>query len=80
MTSIIEKIKNKEITVGDLVKGKSAHFKNYRAGVLNYKTSDGFEFSIPLEDTGNASFNQEHKAMELMRWIRKQVDLITKES
>lgn len=78
--SIIDKIKSKEITVGDLVKNKSAHFQCFRAGALNYKTDDGFEFAVPVEDTGNASFEKKHKAMELMRWIRKQVDTIQREA
>jgi len=70
------KIKNNEITVSDLVKGKTAKFKFYRSGNLYYETSDGFLFVIPISDTGEASFNEEHKALELMRWIRKQFDIV----
>jgi hypothetical protein len=70
------KIKNNEITVSDLVKGKTAFFQYYRCGNLYYKTSDDFMFPIPISDTGEASFNNEHKALELMRWIRKQFDII----
>lgn len=78
--SLIDRIKNKEVSVGELVKDKKANFVHYRAGLLLYETEDGFQFSIPLEDTGEAEFKSQHKALELMRWIRKQVDLIQKES
>lgn len=71
---IIDKIKQNKITVGDLVKNKYASFSYYRSGNLIYTTSDGFEFPIPISDTGEASFNGTHKALELMRWIRKQFD------
>lgn len=74
--SINQQIKNNQITVAELVKNKSAVFQNYCGGLLNYKTEDGFEFSIPLEDTGAGIFKNEHKAIELMRWIRKQFDLV----
>lgn len=70
------KIKSGEITVGDLVKNKKAIFQFYRQGSLIYQTEDGFEFPIPISDCGEAAFNNEHKAMELMRWIRKQMEVI----
>lgn len=75
---MIEKIKNGEITIGEMVKGKKAVFQYYRSGNLYYKTDDGFEFPVPISDTGEASFNNEHSALELMRWIRNQVDVIKK--
>jgi hypothetical protein len=74
--STIEKIKNQEVSISDLVKGQTATFQYYRSGNLYYKTTDGFEFPIPISDTGEASFNQEHTALELMRWIRKQYQVI----
>jgi len=74
--SINEKIRNNQITVTEIVKDKKANFQSYCGGLLNYKTEDGFEFSIPTEDTGNGFFNSEHKAIELMRWIRKQYNLV----
>lgn len=70
------KIKSGEITIGDLVKNKKANFQFYRQGSLIYQTEDGFEFPIPVSDCGEAAFNNEHKAMELMRWIRKQMEVI----
>ena len=74
--SIVEKIKAGEVSVGDLVKNKKAKFQYYRQGNLMYTTEDGFEFPVPMTDTGDSTFYDEHPAIELMRWIRKQVDLI----
>lgn len=78
--SIIEKIKNKEVTVGDLVKGKIAVFEYYRAGNLYYITDDAFQFPVPISDTGEGEFRKGHKAIELMRWIKKQFDIIQREA
>jgi len=74
--SINEQVKMGQVTTAELVKNKNATFQNYCNGFLNYKTEDGFEFSVPLEDTGAGIFKNEHKAIELMRWIRKQVDIV----
>lgn len=74
--TLLEKIKAGEVSVGDLVKNKKATFQYYRQGNLMYETEDGFEFPVPMSDTGDSTFHNEHKAMELMRWIRKQLDLI----
>jgi len=73
---MLEKIKSGETTIGDLVKNKKATFQYYRQGDLIYQTEDGFEFPVPISDCGEATFDKEHKAMELMRWIRKQIDVI----
>ncbi len=78
MENLVEKIKSGEIKTGDLVKNKKAYFESYRSGNLNYVTDDGFQFQIPIEDTGNGSFMKEHNALDLMRWIRKQMELIKK--
>ncbi len=78
--SLMDEIKNKQKSVGDLVKGKTAKLIHYRSGLLLYETQDGFQFPVPIEDTGEAEFKSEHNALELMRWIRKQVDLIQKEA
>jgi len=77
VSTINEKIKSCELKFSDLVKhDQTASFVSYCGGLLNYKTSDGFDFSIPTEDTGSGIFKNEHKATELMRWIRKQVDIV----
>lgn len=64
------------LEVADLVKGKKVTFQHYRQGVLMYKTEDGFEFPVPMKETGDATFNREDKAIFFMRWIRKQVDVV----
>ena len=64
----------------DLIKdGKKARFTFYRDRELWYTTDDGFEFPVPIRDIGNTTFMVEHKASELMKWIRKQMEMIEKE-
>ena len=63
--SILEIIKNNKVT-----------FSFYRAGNLYYNiTADGkkYQFPVPIEDIGQATFLAEHKAITLMRYIRKAV-------
>jgi len=74
--SITTKIKNGEISVKDLVKDKKAIFKNFHDDMIWYETEDGFEFPISVEDAKGGRFTAEHKAMELMRWVRKHFELI----
>jgi len=62
-------------TLKELVgKDKKVHFQFYRKGELFYKTSDGFEFTVPVDDAGDGVFLSEDKAMLFMRYIRKQLD------
>lgn len=56
--------------IKDCIKGKVT-FQYYRKGELYYKCENGFVFPVPIDDTGDASFNAEDKAMLFMRWIRK---------
>jgi hypothetical protein len=51
--------------------GKLVHFTKYRQGNLYYRTESGFEFPVPLEDIGDATFLAEDKAILFMRYIRK---------
>jgi hypothetical protein len=65
------------ISIKDMVKNnKKVYFQYYRTGELWYKTEDGFEFPVPIHDTGDASFLAEDKAILFMRYIRKQMDKI----
>lgn len=60
--------------VTDHIKGNS-HFQYYRKGYLFYKTEDtNFEFRVPIEDTGDASFLSTDRSMYFMRYIRKEID------
>jgi hypothetical protein len=68
------------LSLKDLVKdGKKVHFMFYRKMELWYKTDDGFEFPVPIEDIGDGIFLNEDKAMLFMRYIRKHLENIAKE-
>jgi hypothetical protein len=56
--------------------GKKVHFCFYRQKELWYKTSDGFEFPVPIEDCGDGVFLNEDKAIIFMRYIRKHMESI----
>lgn len=62
--------------IKEIVKNQNAHFVYYRDRALIYETDNGFQFPIPIEDAGSATFNQEEKAILLMRYIRKHLDNI----
>jgi hypothetical protein len=57
----------KEMVAG----GKLVKFMFYRHGELWYTTECGFEFPVPIDDTGDGVFMHEDKAMLFMRYIRK---------
>jgi hypothetical protein len=66
--------------IKDMVKdGKKVTFMFYKSKELWYKTECGFEYPIPVEDTGDGIFLNEDKAMYHMRYIRKHLDMIVKE-
>ena len=60
----------------DRVKDKVVRFAFYRNNELWYVCEDGFEFPVPVSDTGDGTFKDEDKAMVFMRWIRKHMELI----
>ena len=47
-------------------------FQFYRDGELWYATECGFEFPVPIADTGTATFLAEDRAILFMRYIRRQ--------
>ena len=55
-------------------KNQKVKFKFFRSGVLYYETEKGLIFEVPVSDTGDAVFNNEERAILLMRWIRKSID------
>lgn len=62
-------------TLKDYVKdGKMVSFSHYFDGSLWYETDDGFVFPVP--DIGTATFQKTEKALLMMRYIRKHLDLI----
>ncbi|MBD3645901.1 MAG: hypothetical protein HUJ31_00295, partial [Pseudomonadales bacterium] len=60
--------------IKDLVKDQRAHFVFYRDRCLFYETDNGFQFPVPVEDAGSATFNADEKAILLMRYIRKHLE------
>lgn len=63
------------MTLKELVKNKKVRFKLYRDGELWYETEDGFEFPVPISDTGTGIFKAEDGAIQYMRWIRKHLEV-----
>ena len=57
--------------------GKMVRFVRYQDSELWYVTDDGFEFPVPISDTGTGVFAAEDKAILFMRWIRQQMALLT---
>ena len=62
--------------IKEMVSGKVVRFSHYRKGELFYNTECGFEFPVPINDTGDGTFNAEDKAILFMRYIRKHLDNI----
>lgn len=56
--------------------GKKVQFQFYRQNELWYSTEDGFEFPVPINDTGDGVFMKEDKALLFMRYIRKHIDYL----
>ena len=53
--------------------GKMVHFSHYKLNELWYTTDDGFQFPVPIDDTGDGSFMRDDKALLFMRYIRKHI-------
>jgi hypothetical protein len=65
------------MTLKEMVKdGKVVNFSHYKDGNLWYIGEDGFEFPVPIDDIGNATFLAQDKALLFMRYIRKHLKLI----
>lgn len=63
--------------IKDMVSGgKKVHFMFYRQKELWYVTECGFEFPVPIEDTGDGIFLNEDRAMLFMRYIRRHINII----
>jgi hypothetical protein len=64
------------MNIKTIVKNNTARFSFYRAGHMYYEvTVEGqtFRFPVSVEDLGTATLLAEHKAITLMRYIRKAV-------
>jgi hypothetical protein len=64
------------MSIKDMVAGKTVKFVKYQRSELWYMTECGFEFPVPLDETGDAEFLNTDKAMLFMRWIRKYMEFI----
>jgi hypothetical protein len=73
---------SRTLKIKDIVKNNVARFSFYRAGHAFYEHAfyevevDGtrYKFPVSLEDLGTATSLAEHKAITLMRYIRKALD------
>jgi len=69
----------KKVTITELVRDNTAYFQYFRDGKMIYDIVDHSgkkvaRFDIDVSDmneVGNASFEHTHKAITLMRYIRK---------
>lgn len=69
----------KQFSLKDLVKdNKQVHFLFYRKGEMWYRTDDGFEFPVPVQDSGDAQFLAQDRAILFMRYIRQHLQDIEK--
>ena len=65
------------MNIKDMVSdGKKVKFLHYKHGELWYITETGFEFPVPVKDTGDGVFLPEDKAIFFMRYIRQHIDSI----
>lgn len=53
-------------------------FSYFRDNELWYTTECGFEFKVPVSDTGTGVFKAEDKALLYMRYIRKHIEWVNK--
>lgn len=63
-------------SIKEMVKDKKVNFLFYRTGELWYTTECGFEFPVPISDTGDGVFLSSDRAILFMRYIRKHIDYI----
>lgn len=67
------------MNIKEMVKdNKKVKFSFYRDKELWYITETGFEFPVPIDDIGNATFMAEDKAILFMRYIRKHIEMLEK--
>lgn len=65
------------MSIKDMVaNGRQVRFVRYKEGELWYVTECGFEFPVPVSDTGEATFLAQDRAMLFMRYIRKHLEML----
>jgi hypothetical protein len=66
-------------TIKEMVQNnQKVAFRFYRDGQLWYATECGFEFPVPIEEAGTATFFAEDRAILFMRYIRKHMEFLAK--
>jgi hypothetical protein len=64
-------------SIKEMVKDhKKVRFSFYRDRELWYVAENGFEFPVPIEEVGNATFMAEDRAILFMRYIRLHLEMI----
>jgi hypothetical protein len=65
------------MNIKDIIKDNNVEFSRYRQGFLYYVVAvngEFYEFPVPIEDTGEATFESSSKAILFMRYIRKALE------
>lgn len=67
------------MNIKDIVKGNRVHFLRYRQGYFYYivhvaSEKAWYSFTVPLDDIGDATLENEDKAIRFMRYIRKAME------
>jgi hypothetical protein len=60
-------------------KANTAHFNSFRNGVFYYdishlRSSEKYQFQIPIEDVSGCTLEANQKSVSMMRWIRKSIE------
>lgn len=64
-------------TLKEMVRDRqTVRFRYYRDRELWYATTCGFEFPVPIDDTGTGVFKAEDRAIFFMRWIRRHLEFV----
>lgn len=67
----------KNMKLKDIIKDNTVEFIRYRKGFLYYLVAvdnNFYEFPVPIEDCGDATFFNNDKAIMFMRYIRKALE------
>lgn len=65
------------MSIKEMVKdGKHVSFICFKDSELWYRTECGFDFPVPISDTGTACFLAKDRAMLFMRYIRKHLAML----
>ena len=63
-------------TLREMVDDQKVQFLRYCDGNLWYRTQCGFEFPVPIAETGLSAFYTEDRAILFTTWIRRHRELV----